>query len=56
MLHGQAPPANEKEIGELLQHLKDALIVARASRALSAASLTRLNAAARFNRDRADLV
>ena len=54
LLRSQPPPDNEEQLGELLQHLREALIAARASRARSVASLTRLNAAARFNDARAD--
>ena len=55
LLRSQPPPDNKEQLGELLQHLREALIVARASRALTVASLTRLNAAARFNDAPADL-
>lgn len=48
------PPASREELGEYLDHLKDALAVAKASRAHAAASQVRLNAAARFNRSRSD--
>ncbi len=44
----QMQPSRE-ELGEYLRHLKEALIVAKASRAHAAASLVRLQAAARFN-------
>jgi hypothetical protein len=55
-LRQQTPPASREEIGEYLRRLKQALIVAKVSRANSAATLARyntaagrLNAAARFN-------
>ncbi len=42
------------KLGEYLQVLKEALSVAKDSRARAAASLGRLNAAERFNRARSD--
>jgi ABC-type nitrate/sulfonate/bicarbonate transport system substrate-binding protein len=47
-------PANPEELGAHLRALKDALSVAKDSRAHAAASLGRLNAAARFNHARSD--
>ena|ERR1019366_5801656 len=52
ILPQQTLPANREELGEYLRCLNQALIVARVSRANSAASLGRLNAAARFNKTR----
>ena len=52
----QTLPADPEKLGEYLHVLKEALLVARNSRAHAAASLGRLNAAARFNRARADSV
>jgi hypothetical protein len=49
ILPRELPPASHEELGEYLRHLKEALTVARASRAHAAASRVRLNAAARFN-------
>jgi hypothetical protein len=48
----QTPPANRDDLDEYLQCMKEALIVAKASRAHAAASLVRLNAAASFNNRR----
>jgi hypothetical protein len=55
----QTLPAGSAELGEYLRRLKQALIVAKVSRAHSAASLARcktaaarLNAATRFNKTR----
>jgi hypothetical protein len=45
----QKLPAGRNELCEYLRCLKQALIVAKTSRAHAAASLVRLNAAARFN-------
>jgi hypothetical protein len=53
-LSRRTPPATRDELGEYLTHLKNALIVARASRAHMAASLVRLNAAAGFNHTRVE--
>ncbi len=50
----QTREVNPEKLGEYLHALKEALSVARDSRAHAAASLVRLNAAARFNRGRAD--
>jgi hypothetical protein len=54
-------PASREELGEYLRRLRQALIVAKVSRAHSAASLARcktaaarLNAATRFNKTRLD--
>jgi hypothetical protein len=44
-----APPDGHAGRAEYLQHLNDALITAKASRAQTAASLVRLNAACRFH-------
>jgi len=55
LLRRQPPPDDKEQLAELLQHLREALIAARASRALSVASLARLNAAARFNYASVDL-
>jgi hypothetical protein len=61
ILPQQTLPGNPEELGEYLRCLKQALIVAKASRAHSAASLARcnaaavrLNAAAHFNKMRLD--
>jgi hypothetical protein len=54
MLPQQALPGGYSELDEYLRRLKEALIVAKISRAHSAATLVRLNAAARFNNTRAD--
>ena len=51
---GNCPPSNREDLGEYLRHLKEALIVAKVSRAHAAASLVRLNAAAQFNIARKD--
>jgi len=58
----QTLPASREELGEYLRSLKQALIVAKASRANTAASLAgcntaaaRLHAAARFNKTRLDI-
>jgi hypothetical protein len=70
ILPRQTLPGNQEELGEYLRCLKQALIVAKVSRAHSAASLARcntaaarcstaavrLNAAAQFNRTRLDFV
>jgi hypothetical protein len=50
----QTREVNPKELGEYLHVLKEALSVAKDSRAHAAASLVRLNAAARFNHGRTD--
>jgi hypothetical protein len=59
VLPQQTLPDRQKELGEYLRHLRQALIVAKVSRAHSAATLARcntaavrLNAAARFNQTR----
>ena len=52
-LRDSTPPASAAETGEYLDRLREALVAAKASRAHMAAALVRLNAAARFNRDRA---
>jgi len=49
LLPRQMPPPSREELDEYLRHLKDALTVAKASRAHAASSLVRLQAAARFN-------
>jgi hypothetical protein len=54
ILPRQTLPASREELGEYLRCLKQALIAAKVSRAHSAASLTRLNAVARFNNTRLD--
>ena len=51
-LRDSTPPANAAEAGAYLGRLQEALVAARASRAHLAATLIRLNAAARFNRTR----
>lgn len=48
-LRRHALPDTPEEIGEYLHRLEKALIVAKTSRAHAAATLVRLNAAARFN-------
>jgi hypothetical protein len=62
LLPRQEPPDSREELGEYLRCLRQALIVARVSRAHAAASLARintavvrLNAAARFNKTRLDI-
>ncbi len=54
ILARQAPPVTRDELGQLLDQLKETLVVARVSRANSAATLKRLKAAAGFNQARAD--
>jgi hypothetical protein len=49
-LSGMAPPTDPKELGEHLIRLRETVIVAKASRANTAATLVRLRAAASFNR------
>jgi hypothetical protein len=51
----QPMPSTREAVGEFLRSLSEALIVAKASRALSAAALVRINAAAGFNNTRMDL-
>jgi len=51
----QTLPDTRDELGEYLRDLKEALTVARVSRAHAAASLVRLKAAARFNHIHGDL-
>jgi hypothetical protein len=48
-LRGEAVPPTREGLAEYLRCLKKALIAAKTSRAHAAASLVRLNAAARFN-------
>jgi hypothetical protein len=50
----QRLPVDPEKLGEYLYALKEALLAAKDSRAHAAASLGRLNAAARFNRARTD--
>jgi hypothetical protein len=50
----QTLPADPEKLGDYLHVLKEALSVAKDSRAHGAASLGRLNAAARFNGARID--
>jgi len=50
----QAREVDLEKLGEYLHVLKEALSVAKDSRAHTAASLVRLNAAARFNHARTD--
>ena len=52
-LRDRTAPANAAETGQYLDRLEDALVVAKASRAHLAATLVRVNAAARFGRTRA---
>jgi hypothetical protein len=52
LLQQETSPASPEELGELLARMKEALIVAKTSRAHLAASLARLNAAAGFNNTR----
>jgi uncharacterized protein (DUF2236 family) len=54
ILQRQALPTSREELGEYLYCMNQALIVAKASRAHAAATLVRLNAAARFNNARVD--
>jgi hypothetical protein len=49
-LSRMAPPAAPRELGEHLCQLRETVIVAKASRADTSATLSRLRAAARFNR------
>jgi hypothetical protein len=56
ILQRQTPPESYLELGEYLDCLKQALVVAKAARAHAAASLVRLSAAAMFNQTRADFV
>jgi hypothetical protein len=53
-LRDLTPPAGAVESGEYLDRLREALVVAKTSRAHAAATLVRLNAAARFSRSRQD--
>jgi hypothetical protein len=53
-LSEMAPPTEPRELGEHLCRLRETVIVARASRADSAATLVRLRAAARFTRSALD--
>jgi len=46
----QPPPTSREDLGEYLRYLHAAIVVAKASRAQTAASLVRLNAAAGFHR------
>jgi hypothetical protein len=48
----EAATASPDELGEYLRRLREAVTVAKVSRAHAAASLVRLQAVARFNRDR----
>jgi hypothetical protein len=50
----QTREVETEKLGEYLHALKEVLSVAKDSRSRSAASLARLNAAARFNRARSD--
>jgi hypothetical protein len=54
-LRDQTAPLGELEMGEYLNRLREALVVAKSSRAHLAAALVRVNAAARFNTDRAPI-
>jgi hypothetical protein len=54
-LRDSTPPASAAETGQYLDRLRDALVVAKASRTHLAATLVRLNAAARFSRTRASV-
>jgi hypothetical protein len=56
VLQQQLPPTSFEELKEYLARMKDALITAKTSRAQSAASLVRLNAAAVFNNTRAESI
>ncbi len=49
-------PSNQPDLGNYLGRLRQALRVAKTSRAHSAATLARVNAAAEFNRTRIHLV
>jgi hypothetical protein len=49
-LSRQTPPADPLELGDYLLRLRETVIVAKASRADTAATLVRLRAAASFNR------
>lgn len=51
-LRDQTPPASAADAGQYLNRLRDALIVAKTSRAHLAATLARMNAAARFHANR----
>jgi hypothetical protein len=54
LLPRETAAASRDELGEYLHCLKEAVTVAKASRAHAAASLVRLQAVARFNRARLD--
>ncbi len=54
-LRQQTLPAGKEDLGEYLDRLKEALIVAKVSRAHSAATLVRLNAVSGFNKTRLDV-
>lgn len=56
LLRKQNLPANQRDLGNYLGRLRQALIVAKTSRAQTAATLSRVNAAAQFNRSRIHLV
>lgn len=53
-LRQQTREVDQRELGEYLHALEEALSVAKDSRTHAAASLVRLNAAARFNHARTD--
>ena len=55
-LHKQNVPANQRDLGNYLGRLRKALVVAKASRAQSAATLARINAVAQFNKLRTEPV
>jgi hypothetical protein len=51
-LRDLTPPASAIETGQYLDRLREALVAAKTSRAHTAATLVRINAAARFSRSR----
>jgi len=51
-LRRQALPDNQDELGEYLRRLKEALVVAKVSRASAVARRTRVNAVSGFNKTR----
>jgi len=49
-LRRQSVPANQRDLGNYLGRLRQALVVAKTSRSHSAAMLARVNAVAEFNK------
>lgn len=56
LLRKQNLPTGERDLGDYLSRLREALLVARTSRSHTAATLSRVNAAAEFNRTRIHLL